>query len=254
MNWRRTFLSVVLAGGCIWCVGRVQQVHSEEKPAAKPGATAYTPVAPAPMLAEAQEYQLAELKKAVSDGKPNFKHVEEHAHVLSELFNIRQYHKETDHKAAAAARDLSIELAKVSKAKDADQTKALAEKVIAAGKKPAGDKPAATEPPPAYKPVSPVHPLMEFQDHYFDEIKKMVNASDAKKDFKVVESSAYVLAELCNINSYQQDKEDYKKWAQEARELSLNLAKAAKDKDTDKAKGLYREIHVRCTACHDQYK
>jgi hypothetical protein len=30
MNWRRALLSAVLVGGCVWCVGLVQQVHSEQ--------------------------------------------------------------------------------------------------------------------------------------------------------------------------------------------------------------------------------
>ena len=33
MKWQRVGLSVALVGGCIWCLGRVQQVHSEAKAA-----------------------------------------------------------------------------------------------------------------------------------------------------------------------------------------------------------------------------
>ena len=33
MKWHRVGLSVALLGGSIWCLGRVQQVHSEGKAA-----------------------------------------------------------------------------------------------------------------------------------------------------------------------------------------------------------------------------
>ena len=30
MNWRRALLALALVGGCIWCLGLVQQVHSQD--------------------------------------------------------------------------------------------------------------------------------------------------------------------------------------------------------------------------------
>ena len=85
----------------------------------------------------------------------------------------------------------------------------------------------------AYRPVAPVEPLMEAQEDAFNVIKKQL-ANSEKEDFKLIRRSAFVLAELCNVNHYQNDKTDYKKWAFEARDLSVELAKAAKEKDAAK--------------------
>jgi len=143
VTWRRTLLTTVLIGGGIWCLGMVQKVHSEEKPA---GA--------------------AEV---------------------------------------------------------------------------------------AYKPVAPVAPLMEAQEEAFNAIKKQLTAT-GKEDFKVLQRTAYLLAELCNVNHYQSEKADYKKWAFEARDLAVELAKASKAKEVDKAKDLFKKIHTKCGECHDVYK
>lgn len=142
MVWQRTFLTTLLVGGCVWCLGMVQSVHSEEK-----AAVAETP----------------------------------------------------------------------------------------------------------YKPVAPVDPLMEAQEQSFAAIRKQLGAT-GKEDFKVIERHAYILAEMCNVNHYQSEKADYKKWAFEARDLAVSLAKAAKAKEVDKAKDLAKQIHTKCGECHDVYK
>lgn len=110
---------------------------------------------------------------------------------------------------------------------------------------------AAAEPP--FKPVSPVEPLMEAQEEQFNAIKKQLSAA-GKEDFKAIERYAYVLAELCNVNHYQSEKDDYRKWAFEARDLSVALAKAAKAKEVDKAKDTFKQIYTKCGECHDKYK
>lgn len=104
-----------------------------------------------------------------------------------------------------------------------------------------------------YKPVSPVEPLMEAQEDQFNAIKKQLVAA-GKEDWKLVQRHAFVLAELCNVNHYQSEKDDYRKWAFEARDLCVELAKAAKAKDAPKAKDLFKQIHTRCGQCHDVYK
>lgn len=144
MNWRRTLLSTVLVAGCIWCVGLVGQVYSEEKAAASASAS-------------------------------------------------------------------------------------------------------------GYQPVAPVHDLMEVQEDQFNTIKKLLTATGKDPDFKAMSRHAYVLAELCNVNHYQSEKPDYKKWAFQARDLSVSLAKAAKAKDAAQAKDLFKKIHTTCGECHDKY-
>lgn len=111
---------------------------------------------------------------------------------------------------------------------------------------------AAADKEDCFKPVAPVHDLMEGQEEHFKAIDKQLKEKD-KANFKVIRISANVLAELCNVNQYQKKEEDYRKWSVEARDLSLQLAKAAKEKDAAKAGELFREIHTRCTSCHDKY-
>ncbi len=103
-----------------------------------------------------------------------------------------------------------------------------------------------------YKPVAPVHPLMEGQDYHWSQIGKLLK--EESPNFKHLEMHAYVLAELSNVNSWQKDKPDYRKWAVEARDLCLELAKAAKAKDTAKGEELRRQIHAKCGECHDKYQ
>jgi hypothetical protein len=46
MRWRRALLSLALVGGCIWCLGLVEQVHSEQN--ADPQQAVPTAATPAP--------------------------------------------------------------------------------------------------------------------------------------------------------------------------------------------------------------
>ncbi len=147
LSVRRTLLSVMLVGGCIWCLGIVQQVYSEEK---------------------------------------------------------------------------------------------------------AGDKAGAA----VYKPVAPVEDIMHAQQYHFGEIRDQFKTKEKDKgpNFKLIRYHANVLAELCNVNHYQKDKGDYKKWADEARDLCLQLAKVAKDKESDKVQAQIKKVHAKCTECHDKYQ
>jgi hypothetical protein len=107
-----------------------------------------------------------------------------------------------------------------------------------------------------FQPVAPVHDLMEGQEYHYKEIDKQLKEK-GKENFKLVRIHANVLAELSNVNQYQADmakEADYRKWAVEARDLSLALADAAKAKNAEKSHELYREIYTRCTNCHDKYQ
>jgi hypothetical protein len=105
-----------------------------------------------------------------------------------------------------------------------------------------------------FKPAASVHSLMEAQDYHFDQMKEQI-ASDKDNRFKILETQAEILAELANVNGFHQEKEDYVNWASQMRSLALDVAKAAKAKDPDKAKGLISQINKNCcTACHDVYQ
>jgi len=49
VNWRRVLLSVALVAGCIWCLGLVRQVHSEEKAGLRPQKPACKAVSVTPL-------------------------------------------------------------------------------------------------------------------------------------------------------------------------------------------------------------
>jgi hypothetical protein len=246
------FLSLVLAAGSLWCVGLVQQVHSEEKAEARP--EKFTPVAPMTVLTESQEEALAELRAAASASPPKFKAIEMGAEFLAEFFNVKQFAEKADPKAAARGRDQALDLAKAAKAKDAEAVKKLLDPLGESIKKSGSPDAGSTAPAEPYKPVAKVHPLMEEQQDMFDGMKKLLNAG-AADDLKKVEKHALVLAELSNINRHQQkDKADYVDWATQARDTSVKLAKAAGANDTDTAKGILRQLHTTCTSCHDKYQ
>ncbi len=108
-----------------------------------------------------------------------------------------------------------------------------------------------------YKPVAPVEALMHAQEYHFKEIRNgLKEAAKEGKDpnFKQVQYHANVLAELCNVNHFQTDKEDYQRWAFEARDLSLELAAAAKEKKGDGFEDSIKKIYTVCTECHDKYQ
>jgi hypothetical protein len=253
MEARRILLSLVLAGGSLWCLGLVRQVHSEEKAAV--GADKFTPITTLPLLTESQEEEFGEIKKSAEAGTPKFKDIQARANYIAELFNVKQYVEKADGKAAAAGRDQALELAKVAKAKDRDGITKLLAPIEEAIKKTSKPGDAASAPPGPYKPVSPIKPLMEAQQDLFDDMNKALDAPK-EDDFKKIEKNARLLAELSNVNRHQKEgKEDYVKWATQARDQSLQLAKAAGAKDVEGAKTiLKRELKATCAACHDKYQ
>lgn len=103
---------------------------------------------------------------------------------------------------------------------------------------------------PAFKPVTSVHDMMEGQDKLFREIKDALldkKWSDAAK-------SAWVLAEIGNVNQYQNDDPQYKTFAREMSDACVTLAQALKKRDEAASKDAVKAVGARCGACHDQFK
>lgn len=114
-----------------------------------------------------------------------------------------------------------------------------------------------------YKPVTPVNFLMEAQQEHWNQVVDRIrsrkgepDAAEAKvkEDFKIMERHAYVLGELANVNQFHSEKEDYRAWAVEMRDLCVALARAAREQDLRKADELGRRIHSTCNACHAKYE
>lgn len=248
MRLRHHTLSVILIASTAWCLVLVQRVHSEEKPGEK-----FAPVAPLSTLTAGQEAALAAIRKDAAGNSPKFKSIQEQASYLAELLNVTQYAPKADAKAAAAGRDQALDVAKAAQGKDAEALRKLldplAENIKKAGKESDGGAPSAP-----YKPVADVHGLMEVQQDIFNAVKKALG--DAKEDtLKQAEKDASLLAELSNVNRHQKpDKADYVKWATDARDQALQVAKAAAAKDVDGAKTSLRTLLTTCNACHDKYQ
>lgn len=255
MNWRRLFLSCVLFGGCIWCLGRVESVQSGERASAQQG-EAFRPVAPYAVSERLLQQNLEQLRKDVAAENPNLKKVAAHASAVAEMFNIRRHADKLPEnaKSPTAGRDLAVSVMKAARAKDAAEVKKLVKQFETLP--PAGDKDRASE-AGAYHPVASVHDLMEIQQDEGNVVKKQL--AGATPDFGKVADSSYALAELSNINRHQSDKPDYREWATQVREMSLELAALEKSNDPadarrTKARDLYRQINTTCGKCHDKYQ
>ncbi|MCP4249533.1 MAG: hypothetical protein GY778_21025 [bacterium] len=108
--------------------------------------------------------------------------------------------------------------------------------------------------PDPYKPVAPVSSLMYAQAHHFGEFTDLIREADAEDRFMRMRMEALVLAELCNVNAFRAQEDDYRTWAAEARDVSLQAAEAASKRNADAAKGFARDLKTKCRACHDKYK
>lgn len=105
----------------------------------------------------------------------------------------------------------------------------------------------------SYALVAPVEALMHLQDYCFGRVRDLVVDEQAEDRFEEMEAQAFGLAELCNLNAYRAEHDDYRNWAMTARDASLKIAAAAKQKDVEQVKSLSRDIQKTCKACHDKY-
>ncbi len=105
-----------------------------------------------------------------------------------------------------------------------------------------------------YKIVAPVEALMDAQAQHFDQLKELILDDEAEDRFRRIRTEAFILAELCNINAYRAEKDDYRGWAEQARDSSLKMVEGAAKKDIGAVKKLTREIQDSCKACHNIYK
>ena len=110
---------------------------------------------------------------------------------------------------------------------------------------------------PSFKPVARVHSLMAGQSLVFKQINEALANSQAKHRTEMIEVFAEVLAELANVNTLNSEKEDYRGWAGQLRDLSLDLAAEAKKKKKageDRMKTLVSNLKNTCMSCHDAYQ
>ncbi len=109
---------------------------------------------------------------------------------------------------------------------------------------PAGEvtKAKAAEPAPAFKPVISVEVMMENQGRLFKEVKEGI----LDKDWKNSGKSAWLLAELGNVNQYQHDDAAYKKFAKQMSDASKTMAEAIDKRDEAAAKSALTSVGETC--------
>ena len=115
-----------------------------------------------------------------------------------------------------------------------------------AGEEGVKTKPAAQ----AFKPVQPIHEMMEGQGKLFGEIREGI----LDKEWKAASRSAWLLAEISNVNRYQHDDAEYKGYAKAMSAQAVELAKLLKKEDEAGSKAAARKISQSCSACHEKYK
>lgn len=116
---RRMALTVVLFGGCVWCLVLATRAESGEPAPAVP----FKPVAKVDAVMTGQGLVFKELQKAINVSKDP-KRPEAIAHLseaLAELSNVNIYHAEKDdyRKWATELRDTALQLAKEAETKPA---------------------------------------------------------------------------------------------------------------------------------------
>ena len=120
-----------------------------------------------------------------------------------------------------------------------------------------GDNGKSAGSPVSFKPVASLYSLMEGQDMHFSALGVLIDQPDAKNRTKRLIVEAELLAELAHVNTLTRNKEDYRAWASEVRDLSLDLARLASKRDSngqEEMRLLYRKINKTCLKCHDRYQ
>ena len=108
-----------------------------------------------------------------------------------------------------------------------------------------------------FKPVASVESLMHGQLVFFKGINKQIRKPASHERNEEIEESAQILAELANVNRFNNEKEDYRTWATSVRDTALDLAEEAEKSDSaDQSKmlELVKTMKSTCTACHDVYR
>lgn len=127
---------------------------------------------------------------------------------------------------------------------------ALAWAATSAGQTAGDDKDTKPAPARPFKPIMTVEQLMEGQDKLYAEIKDGIT----DKAWAEAETSAWMLAELANVNHYQSDKLDYRKHADAMAAECQALAKVLRKRDAAAAQAQAAKISENCKACHEQFK
>jgi len=109
----------------------------------------------------------------------------------------------------------------------------------------------------SFKPVASVRGLMIGQMLAFKQLQTSLTGKKDAERAGAIQLTSEALAELANVNTYNNEKEDYRGWAGQLRDTALELAGEAKKKDMadeDKMKSLLTKLEGTCQSCHDAYQ
>ncbi|HKQ50647.1 MAG TPA: cytochrome c [Phycisphaerae bacterium] len=109
------------------------------------------------------------------------------------------------------------------------------------------DPPAATV---AFKPVQPLEKLMEGQKKLHAEIKDAI----LDKAWEEAQVSAWLLAEIANVNHYQKPDPEFRALATKMSGECVELANLLAKRDQKGAMEQYTRIGKTCGACHEKYE
>ena len=117
---------------------------------------------------------------------------------------------------------------------------------------------AQSQPPPAeapFKQVATIDALMHGQEVHLKTIEQLLADATTKDRLSLLHLEAAVLAELANVNILHRKAIDYRAWAADVRETSLDLSNEAARKNANEAtmKLQVERIKATCTSCHEKY-
>jgi hypothetical protein len=111
----------------------------------------------------------------------------------------------------------------------------------------ANDPPAAST---AFKPVQPLETLMEGQKKLHAEIKEAI----MDKAWEEAQVSAWLLAEIANVNHYQKPDPEFRTLAKRMSDECVELANLLAKRDQKAAMDQFIRIGKTCGSCHEIYQ
>ncbi len=102
----------------------------------------------------------------------------------------------------------------------------------------------------SFKPVQPLKRLMEGQEQLMGRIKDAIQ----DKTWDEAQTSAWILAEMANVNQYQKPDPEFQALALKMSGQCVELAKVLKKRDQKAAIDQSQSIGQTCKNCHETFR
>jgi predicted HNH restriction endonuclease len=103
---------------------------------------------------------------------------------------------------------------------------------------------------PTFKPVQPLKRLMEGQEQLMGRIKDEIQ----DKSWQEAQVSAWILAEMANVNQYQKPDAEFQALALKMSGQCVELAKVLKRRDQNAAIDQTKSVGQTCKSCHEKFR